>query len=70
MSQANVEYVIKHNPEVDPNIVEICPNSIEVVDKSVDIEMRKIIRLKYEIPLDKTVFVYGGNLGKPQGILS
>ena len=68
MSQANVEYVIKHNPEVDPNIVEICPNSIEVVDKSVDIEMRKIIRLKYEIPLDKTVFVYGGNLGKPQGI--
>ncbi len=68
MSQANVEYVIKHNPEVDPNIVEICPNSIEVVDKSVDIEMRKIIRLKYGIPLDKIVFVYGGNLGKPQGI--
>ncbi|MCI9388531.1 MAG: glycosyltransferase family 4 protein [Lachnospiraceae bacterium] len=68
MSQANVEYVIKHNPEVDPNIVEICPNSIEIVDKSVDEEMKKSIRLKYGIPLDKTVFVYGGNLGKPQGI--
>lgn len=68
MSQANVDYVIKHNPEIDPNIVEICPNSIEIVDKSVDEETRKGIRLKYGIPLDKTVFVYGGNLGKPQGI--
>ena len=68
MSQANVDYVIKHNPEIDPNIVEICPNSIEIVDKSVDEETRKGIRLKYGIPLDKIVFVYGGNLGKPQGI--
>lgn len=68
MSQANVEYVTKHNPEVDPLIVEVCPNSIDVVDKSVDLETRKAIREKYEIPLDKKVFVYGGNLGRPQGI--
>ncbi len=68
MSQANVDYVIKHNPEVNPNIVEICPNSIEVIDKSVDVETRKDIREKYGIPLNKKVFVYGGNLGKPQGI--
>ena len=26
------------------------------------------IKKKYNIPLDKTVFIYGGNLGKPQGI--
>ena len=26
------------------------------------------IRKKYGVPLDKKVFVYGGNLGKPQGI--
>ena len=68
MSQANVEYVLMHNPEVDPSIVEVCPNSVEVVDKSVDAETRKAIREKYGIPLDKKVFVYGGNLGKPQGI--
>ena len=68
MSQANVDYVIKHNPEIDPNIVEVCPNSIEVIDMSVDEEMRNKIRSKYNIPLDKRVFVYGGNLGKPQGI--
>lgn len=68
MSQANVEYVLKHNPEIDPKRVEVCPNCIEVVDKSVDAETRKQIRKKYQIPDEKIVFVYGGNLGKPQGI--
>lgn len=68
MSQANVDYVLKHNPEVDPAKVEICPNSVEVVDRSVSKEIRDEIRVKYDIPLDKKVFVYGGNLGKPQGI--
>lgn len=68
MSQANVDYVLKHNPEIDPGKVEICPNCVEVVDMSVDEETRRTIRAKYGIPLDKTVFIYGGNLGKPQGI--
>ena len=65
MSQANVDYVLKHNPEVDLKIIEVCPNSLDVIDKSVDVESRKQIREKYGIPLDKKVFVYGGNLGKP-----
>lgn len=68
MSPANVKYVLDHNPEVDPVKVEVCPNAIEVIDKSVDHETRVAIRNKYGIPLDKKVFVYGGNLGKPQGI--
>ena len=68
MSQANVDYVIKHNPEIDRDKVEVCPNCIEVIDKSVDASTRNAIRAKYAIPLDKKVFVYGGNLGKPQGI--
>lgn len=68
MSQANVDYVIKHNPEVDPAKVEICPNCIEVQDLRLNDEDRLIIREKYGIPSDKKVFVYGGNLGKPQGI--
>ena len=38
------------------------------VKYSVDTETRKKIRNKYSIPLDKKVFIYGGNLGKPQGI--
>lgn len=68
MSQANADYVLKHNPEVDSSIVEVCPNSIEPIDVSIDLETRESIRKKYEIPLDKKIFVYGGNLGKPQGI--
>lgn len=68
MSQANVDYLLKHNPEVDSEKVEVCPNSIEVIDKSVDKATGKAIRKKYGIPLDKKVFVYGGNLGKPQDI--
>lgn len=36
MSQANVDYVIKHNPEVDSAKVEVSPNCIEVVDKSIE----------------------------------
>ena len=35
---------------------------------SVTYDKRIDIRNKYNIPLDKNVFVYGGNLGKPQGI--
>lgn len=68
MSQANVEYVINHNPEIHPEIVEVCPNCVELADLSIDNVTRINIRKKYRIPLDKKVFVYGGNLGKPQGI--
>lgn len=68
MSPANEEYVKKNNPEVDKTKVELSPNSIIVRDMSVGQEKRNELRLKYEIPLDKKVFVYGGNLGKPQGI--
>lgn len=68
MSRANVDYVLKHNPEVDPAKVEVCPNSIEVQDMSVGADVRAELREKYNIPQDKKVFVYGGNLGRPQGI--
>lgn len=68
MSPANANYIIKHNPEINPQIIEVCPNSIEAIDKTVDEKTRKYIREKYGIPLDKKIFVYGGNLGKPQGI--
>ena len=68
MSQANVDYVLKHNTEIDAKKVEICPNSIEITDMSISDIARRKIRAKYNIPENKKVFVYGGNLGKPQGI--
>lgn len=68
MSEANCQYVLKHNPEINPEKVELCPNCIEVKNFAISKQERTAIRKKYHIPLDKTVFVYGGNLGKPQGI--
>lgn len=70
MSPANVKYVIAHNPEVDPAKVEICPNSCEVTAESFaeSLQQKVAIREKYNLPVDKPILIYGGNLGKPQGI--
>ncbi len=68
MSQANVDYVIKHNSEVPADKVEICPNCVEPMDMRASEEQKKKIREKYELPLDKKLIVYGGNLGKPQDV--
>ena len=68
MSQANVDYVLKNNPEIPSEKVEICPNCVEFQDMRVSKEVRDNMRTKYDLPLDKKIFVYGGNLGRPQGI--
>ena len=72
MSPANVKYLLEHNNFIDSARVEVAPNSIEVDlteknpnDYSFE---KKYIRGKYQLPLDKPIFIYGGNLGKPQGI--
>ena len=68
MSQANCDYILKHNPEIPADKVEICPNCIEYRDLRVSDAERNALREKYGLPLDKKIFIYGGNLGKPQGI--
>lgn len=69
MSKGNVEYVLKHNPGIDPAKVEECPNSIKVRYFSEPQPQRtKKIREELRIPEDAVVFVYGGNLGRPQGL--
>jgi len=74
MSPANMEFILKHNPEIKTSQVEVAPNSIELSDldcmgSTDDVKRRKEeVRNKYGLPIDKPVFIYGGNLGKPQGI--
>lgn len=69
MSPANVKYVIEHNPEIDPAVVEIAPNSYDIPSEiSVEYEVTDHIRQKYRLPINKPIFIYGGNMGKPQGI--
>lgn len=67
MSQANVDYLLKNN-KIPSQKVGICPNSAELVNHSTSDAEKQDIRGKYGIPLDSKVFVYGGNLGKPQCI--
>lgn len=68
MSQANVDYILKHNREISTDKVEICPNCIDIQDVNLTVQERNEMREKYDIPQDKKVFIYGGNLGKPQDV--
>lgn len=74
MSPANVRYVLEHNPEIAPERVEVAPNSIELVEDG-QFQKRGMDNIK-SLPCSlvdsfkggKPVFIYGGNLGVPQGI--
>lgn len=68
MSEANKNFVVKHNPSINPKKVEVNPNTIEPIVFNQTDEEKKQIKLKYKLPADKKILVYGGNLGKPQGI--
>lgn len=68
MSPANVEYVLQHNSEIPHDKVEICPNAIipnEIENRE---NYKRAVRKKYGVPDQAIVYLYGGNLGKPQGI--
>lgn len=72
MSPANVEYLLKHNSFVDKDHVEVAPNAHELIERKMEDGQesaeRYYIRKKYDMPTDNPIFIYGGNLGKPQGI--
>jgi len=69
MSPANVKFLLEHNPDISMDKVEVCPNSIKLEPSSeIKEEDKLIIRLRLGIPANAIIFVYGGNLGKPQGV--
>ena len=70
MSPANVAYVLEHNAYIDASRVEVAPNSVELsdVDAIRPSTSRNEIRQKYHLPTDSPIFIYGGNLGRPQGV--
>ncbi|EOU2023417.1 glycosyltransferase WbuB [Clostridium perfringens] len=67
MSEGNRDYILKHNPNINSSKVEIFPNT-KKVQPIVDQEIDYSIRDKYKIPQKSTVFLFGGNMGKPQGV--
>ncbi|MBI6001462.1 glycosyltransferase family 4 protein [Clostridium perfringens] len=67
MSKKNIEYLLEHNKWLDSDRVEMFPNAIYPC-KPKKHEETESYRTKLNIPKDKILYVFGGNLGKPQGI--
>jgi len=69
MSPANVKFLLEHNDFICPKYVEVAPNSIELAEQRVLTDEEKFnLKTNYNLPTDKPLFIYGGNLGRPQGI--
>lgn len=68
MSQANVDYVLKHNSWIESSKVTIAPNSIANDQNEAATDRKSELRSEFDIPVAAKVLIYGGNLGKPQGI--
>lgn len=68
MSEANVDYLLEHNPTLLRDNVEVCPNCIDVADVRLTVQERMQMRERYGLPQNKMIFVYGGNLGRPQDV--
>ena len=68
LSGANLAYLKKHNPYLDSKKIEINPNTIDPKFINYTSFEKETIKQKYSIPLNKKIFIYGGNLGRPQGL--
>lgn len=70
MSPANMSYLIEHNPDLNVDKIEVNPNTTNAIDygKPIYGDARAAIRSKYGVPVEKTIYFYGGNLGLPQGL--
>ncbi len=67
MSPANVDYVRRNNPKLGSKL-ELCPNAVIPCALQDRTEDKRALRERFAIPEDAVVYLYGGNLGKPQGI--
>jgi len=68
MSPRNVAYLKEHNPFYPASRVDVAPNSIELKAHASASMETSAVREKYGLPIERPIFIYGGNLGKPQGI--
>jgi glycosyltransferase involved in cell wall biosynthesis len=67
MSPANKKYLIDNNDIVKNKLINITPNCIAPKVNNCKIDKKTILQ-KYDIPFKTLHLVYGGNIGKPQGI--
>jgi len=66
LSQANLDYLLRHNNELSSKPIEVCANSIQPINTmKAD---KGPLKKQFKIPEEAVTFLYGGNLGKPQDI--
>ncbi len=68
MSEENKKYLLHHNLFLRNKKIEINPNSIKPSTFQIDAKQGDELLREYKIPREKIKIIYGGNLGKPQGI--
>lgn len=68
MSEANKTYILKHHSYLSPTRVEVNPNCIDLKWLNDLKPSSTEFRRKWGINSDALICLYGGNLGKPQGI--
>jgi glycosyltransferase involved in cell wall biosynthesis len=67
LSPANIKYLFNNNAELTEKIVHIVPNCMFPQERKMMTD-KKALFSKYAIPLNAIHFIYGGNIGKPQGV--
>ena len=67
MSNANIEYLKAHNDNLDGKVIELFPNAVIVKSPHAPQKTKnRDVLDRLGVAADKMVFIYGGNLGKPQ----
>ncbi|MDD3106281.1 MAG: glycosyltransferase family 4 protein [Bacilli bacterium] len=65
MSNKNIRYLCS-NYNINPLKVKYFPNTKKISELSIKTTDIHEVRKTYNIPIESTVFIFGGNMGKPQ----
>lgn len=68
MSPGNLRYLLEHETDIPREKIGLCPNAIKIHDEMLSSEETATLRRKYGLPTDRKILLYGGNVGKPQGV--
>lgn len=66
MSRANMDYLVTHHPEINPKKIELFPNTKHI--KPFSKTEKSAVKSHYSLPVDRQIFLFGGNMGRPQYI--
>ena len=66
MSRGNIKYLLKHNKFLSPDKVDLFPNTKDA--QPIPCSNKPDFLKKYNLPPNSCVFLFSGNMGKPQNI--